>query len=612
MKTVSENQKQFAQWTLEYQKKKEEADRLFARISTFRILTFLIGAAALIIGITEKEKSYSVFLTVAGVVFLIGFVVLVKWHSVVADRQSLLTEKWEVCNRYCSRFTDGWRKFPETGAGYMTEDDCVAADIDLLGENSLYQMISVCHTDKGKQLFARHLTERNMSETEREQRCGAIAELAQKPEFAVEFETAGRRMESEREKFDAEAFEDFCQDPSQGKLPGFTHVLRIVLPILEIAGLIAFLCGAVSYGYPLVGFLILLVVSWLTRFLTDSVIQPVCYASNVSGAYEDMLSLIAGQEFASGILAQMRQQAGGTDGAVKAYHKLKAISQAYNISFNPLVHQILCGFLLWDYQLAAIVSKWKKKYGAQVAGCSDMFAELEDLMSFSVLGMVRDTGDSTIDYKQEQVYLEGTDVYHPLLVPGQAQGNNVMLRSGITIITGSNMSGKTTFLRTIAINLVLAYLGAPVCAKRLHASNMRIFTSMRVKDDVAHGISTFYAEILRIKEMAGYRKEGKPMLCLIDEIFKGTNSADRIVGAKEVITKLAGETCMTVVSTHDFELCSITDKAGTPAVNYHFQEYYEGDELRFDYKIRDGRCTTTNARAILRMAGFDLQDADGK
>ena len=175
MKTVSENQKQFAQWTLEYQKKKEEADRLFARISTFRILTFLIGAAALIIGITEKEKSYSVFLTVAGVVFLIGFVVLVKWHSVVADRQSLLTEKWEVCNRYCSRFTDGWRKFPETGAGYMPEDDCVAADIDLLGESSLYQMISVCHTDKGKQLFARHLTERNMSETEREQRCGAIA-----------------------------------------------------------------------------------------------------------------------------------------------------------------------------------------------------------------------------------------------------------------------------------------------------------------------------------------------------------------------------------------------------------------------------------------------------
>ena len=168
------------------------------------------------------------------------------------------------------------------------------------------------------------------------------------------------------------------------------------------------------------------------------------------------------------------------------------------------------------------------------------------------------------------------------------------------------MSGKTTFLRTVAVNLVLAYLGAPVCAKRLSATYMRLFTSMRVKDDVAHGISTFYAEILRIKEMAKYRQEDMPMLCLIDEIFKGTNSADRIVGAREVIVKLAGENCMTVVSTHDFELCDMKDGHGIPAVNYHFQEYYEGDALRFDYKIRDGRCTTTNARAILRMAGFEI------
>mgnify|MGYP002456821642 FL=1 len=367
-----------------------------------------------------------------------------------------------------------------------------------------------------------------------------------------------------------------------------------------------FLTGTISYGYPLAGFLALLVISWLTKFMTDGIIQPVYYASTVSGEYEVMLSLVAEQAFQSEVLARMQQRAGGATGAVRAYHKLKAISQAYNISFNPLVHQILCGLFLWDYQLAAVVSRWKKTYGTQVAGCSDMIAELEDLMSFSVLGMVRETGEGQIDYTETEVHLEGTNLYHPLLLPDQAQGNDVTLGSGITIITGSNMSGKTTFLRTVAINLVLAYLGAPVCAETLKASYMRIFTSMRVKDDVAHGISTFYAEILRIKEMAVYRKEEKPMLCLIDEIFKGTNSADRIVGAKEVITKLAGSRCMTVVSTHDFELCSITDKDQTPAVNYHFQEYYEGDELRFDYKIRDGRCTTTNARAILRMAGFEV------
>lgn len=134
--------------------------------------------------------------------------------------------KWEICRRYCNRFTDGWRKFEEKGTVYLREDDCVAADIDLLGENSLYQMISVCHTEKGKQTFADHLTTRYIEEAEREQRHAAIKELSGKPEFAVEFETAGRRMEAEKEKFDAEAFEDFCGDVAQGKLPAFAHVLR--------------------------------------------------------------------------------------------------------------------------------------------------------------------------------------------------------------------------------------------------------------------------------------------------------------------------------------------------------------------------------------------------
>ena len=152
----------------------------------------------------------------------------------------------------------------------------------------------------------------------------------------------------------------------------------------------------------------------------------------------------------------------------------------------------------------------------------------------------------------------------------------------------------------------LTYIGAPICGKKLSCNYMRIFTSMRITDDVAHGISTFYAEILRIKTMAEYRKENKPMLCLIDEIFKGTNSADRIVGAKEVLKGLSGDNCMTLVSTHDFELCTISDRDGRAAVNYHFEEYYDNDELRFDYKIKGGRCTTTNAKAILKMAGFEV------
>ena len=230
-------------------------------------------------------------------------------------------------------------------------------------------------------------------------------------------------------------------------------------------------------------------------------------------------------------------------------------------------------------------------------------------MSFAVLGIVRETNWADINTDiNNKIKLNAEELFHPLIQPAKVVSNNANLSGGITIITGSNMSGKTTYLRNLAINLALAYMGAPICGKSLSANYMKIFTSMRVTDDVAGGISTFYAEILRIKAMADYKANNEPMICLIDEIFKGTNSADRIVGAKEAITRLAGDKCMTIVSTHDFELCEIEDYQGQKAVNFHFEEYYNDNELKFDYKIKDGRCVTTNARAILRMAGFDVAD----
>ena len=165
------------------------------------------------------------------------------------------------------------------------------------------------------------------------------------------------------------------------------------------------------------------------------------------------------------------------------------------------------------------------------------------------------------------------------------------------------MSGKTTYLRTVASACVLAYAGAPVPGERFRLSPLYLFTSIRVTDDAAHGLSTFYAEILRIKSMMAFKEKEKPMLIVIDEIFKGTNSADRLIGAREAISRLTGERFITLVSTHDFELCDIESTAA-PITNWHFEENYEGDKIAFDYKIKEGRCTTRNAQYLLKMAGI--------
>jgi DNA mismatch repair ATPase MutS len=235
---------------------------------------------------------------------------------------------------------------------------------------------------------------------------------------------------------------------------------------------------------------------------------------------------------------------------------------------------------------------------------------MEVRISLAVPAQVREVVCWPVIKAAPEPQITATDLMHPLIREGQAIGNDVSFKSGIAIITGSNMSGKTTLLRTLGVNAVLAYAGAPVAAAACTLSLMRIFTSMRVGDNIGTGESTFYAELKRIREMIEYVHRQRPMLALIDEIFKGTNSADRIVGAEATLRKLHLPWVLALVSTHDFELCELENDPVVQATNHHFSEYYVKDRIFFDYKMKSGRCQTTNARYLLRMAGILEQPSD--
>lgn len=572
-------------------------------ISTLRVISFLAGAALFIIGVADALA----WAGILGGIFLLVFIYLVKKHSDAYYADEIIKSKLQSVEGYIKRFTDEWRKFPDTGSEFVEKEDTVSLDLDLLGDNSLYQMISVAHTKKGKNKLATLMKLESTVIEHLGRRNDAVGELASKKDFLVDFESAGIRLESNKKKFKEEEFINYCKDESKGCLPAWAKIVRFVFPAIMIIAILLWAIDVITYGVPLVMFLVILSFSWLTKTVTDRVMMPLYGIGYGVEDYLSMLRVMENEEFTSEHLIEIKEKNCDDNGALVAFSKLKKIAQAYNISFNPLFHQILSGLFLWDYHLAYLMEKWKKRYGKNVSECFDDIGTLEELMSLAVVGVVRDTNWARIDASEcEVVRVSFEDLYHPLINQEKVISNSAALDGGITIITGSNMSGKTTFLRTIAINLALAYMGAPICGKSLCANYMKIFTSMRVMDDVANGISTFYAEILRIKAMAEYKEKNLPMLCLIDEIFKGTNSADRIVGATEAIKQLSGDKCMTVVSTHDFELCSIKDDNGKPAVNYHFEEYYKDDELMFDYKLKDGRCTTTNAIKLLKMAGFSV------
>ncbi|MFR1480080.1 MAG: MutS-related protein [Hydrogeniiclostridium mannosilyticum] len=323
--------------------------------------------------------------------------------------------------------------------------------------------------------------------------------------------------------------------------------------------------------------------------------------------YEALFVLLEKTEFHSALLAGHRAHiAAGAAGG----EKLRTIGAAVRLRHNPVAYAVAASLLLWDHHCAAAFARWKQIYGASLRGWFEAVACLEACVSLQLPALVRENVcfPEIVDTDEPLFRAEG--MRHPLLAETDAVPNDAGLAHGTVIITGSNMSGKP-LLRTIGLNMVLAYAGAPVCAAGLALSRMKLFTSMRVEDDVSRGISTFYAELLRIRAMVAYQKERKPMMALIDEIFKGTNSADRVVGATAAVKRLSSAWCLTLVSTHDFELCALESDPVIRARNFHFEESYQGDRICFDYRIKDGRCRTANARHLLRLVGI-LQDQPGQ
>ena len=585
-----------------YDKQVQEKQRSEGTITLLRAVTFISGFCLIAVGIGDEKEA----LWIVGVALLFAFVVLVRCHNKLDMKVKRLFARRATCDRIIASFQDKWNTISDNGEEFLDSDDFFAKDVDMLGFNSLYQKINLGHTPKGRGRLATLFSLQESDVKEREARQEAIEELMEDVDFVIDYSASTSLLNNKKAKSDSiEEFAKFCGDKSKGILPVWAKVIRFIFPVIFWVTLILWLCGVTHYGFALVTFFVNLSITILTRYVTDGVIQPLYVMCLLFEGYMDVLGAVKNKDFKSTQLKQLYDNLCGDKGSYQAFKALKGISQAYNIMFNPVLHQVLSSLFFWDYQLAVAVSAWKKKYGENISGCFDNIGELEALISLALVGVIHQCSWGELTY-DDSVSLRAVDAYHPLIAQEKVVSNSATIGSGITIITGSNMSGKTTFLRTLAINLALLYMGAPVCAKEFKSSYMKIFTSMRVTDDVAHGISTFYAEILRIKIMSEYKEKNQPMLCLIDEIFKGTNSADRIVGAKGVITGLSAPNTMVMVSTHDFELCALTNEDGSQVTNYHFEEYYDEEQLKFDYKIKDGRCTTTNARAILKMAGFDL------
>lgn len=596
-------QKELEAMTAESEERLAADKKRLVVLSNLRLVTALAAFAGFVAAFRGMPR---VGLAV-GIGFTVLFSVLVRLFNLRQEHIRMEESRKAVLGRYLDRMTGNWQHFEDDGQRYIQPDDHLSTDLDLFGPGSLYQYISVAHTLAGGDALMALLTHPQLENLGERQK--AVEELLEDDVRAVDFEALGFEPNSREAASMTEAehrLRDYALQPKP--VDNQTRLLGIIMPIVTLIVGLAALAGALQPVAFVICFFAQIAAALFLSGTVEKEKGMVLTLQRRLSHNEARIRALVEAPFASPYLLEMQKALSDAGGAIRSLNRLVS---AWQLRENFIFFWPLAGLFAWDFNCLTLLGKWKNTYGARFVDWMDWIGQAEALYSLGTLARVRpdDAVMPEIVDSSEPV-LKMVCGKHPLLDPAAVVGNDYSQGGETVIITGSNMSGKSTFMRTLAMNAVLAYAGGSVAAERFIISPMRIFTSMRIRDDVSAGISTFYGEILRIKEMVTYSQKQEPMLVLVDEIFRGTNSADRIIGAEAAIRKLTHPWMMTVVTTHDFELCSLVETEEIHGKNFHFQEFYEGDDIFFDYKIRPGRCLTTNAKHLMRMAGLLDDDQD--
>lgn len=581
----------------EYKELLKQETQQSGRYSLFRLFLIAVFVFSLYQGVNKASIWY-----IGMGLSLVLFLYVARCHeqlkSKIEDDHAMMSAYEDLI----SRKSGDWKKFADNGSQYLSESSTQEYDLDIFGKASLYQYLCVAKTPLGKDALARLLSVRKQPSDSIQLRQEAVQECIQNTSFTMRMTMLLKLFEQHGRKKRRKSLEDFFayMEERDAYYPSVVKVLLYILPVPTITSGIATMFFHVSYAYLLVLSILSLCLAFLFFMSNSNKLSRVADSAELMKDYERMLREISAQNFQSVNLQAVHEQ---LKDASEGIRKLNRILSMVRLRGNAITMIIANAFVLLDFQCVQALGVWKQSYGNQVRTWLSALGEAEALLSLAQMGYAK---EMTVvpEVMDRSLHMHMKEMKHPLLLEGEAVPNNFDAKQGSYIITGSNMSGKTTFLRTIGVNLVLMNAGAPVCAKEFSASSMNLYTSMRVMDDVSEGISTFYAEILRIKQMMEESAREEEMLVLIDEIFKGTNSADRILCAKQAIVRLHLPWVITMVSTHDFELCDLDKDPAIQAENYHFSEYYEGDRICFDYTLKDGRCTTTNATQLMKLAGF--------
>jgi hypothetical protein len=539
------------------------------------------------------------------------FSALLIWHERIARAWHRAGRAAAFYERGLMRVNHEWKGKGQTGARFVDEKHPCAADLDLFGPGSLFELLCTARTQTGEETLAAWLKAPARPEEIRA-RQQAVAELKPLLDLREDIALLGAS---------ASAGVDFAAVVAWGNTPPllkprWLRWVALAISLLAVASLALWLLTLTDMTLLwLLGVILLeMIFAGLLYGQVKEVLRAIDKRAGDLALLANVLERIEQASFTSPLLNELHEAlympADGSSARVPPSQRIAQLSGLIDL-LNSRRNQFFLPFallLLWGTQVAFAIEGWRRASGPRIARWLAIVGQFEALCALA--GFAYENPDDPFpEIVTDCVCYDGDALGHPLIPESMCVRNDLHLGGDLRllVVSGSNMSGKSTFLRTVGINAVLALAGATVRARRLRLTPVAIGATLRIQDSLQEGRSRFYAELLRVKQLVDLANGDLPLLFLLDEIFAGTNSHDRRVGAEAVVRGLVERGALGLMTTHDLTLTHIADQLGVRAANCHFADHLENDKMVFDYRMQSGVVRHSNALALMRAVGLNVE-----
>jgi hypothetical protein len=531
----------------------------------------------------------------------LAFICLADYHSRILRKRDLAQRGATFYKAGLARLEHRWAGTGATGERFNDPHHVYAADLDLFGRGGLFELLSTARTRMGEETLARWLLSPSSADQIAERHI-AILELRDQLDLREDLAVLG---DDASVGVYPEAFFGWCEGVTRIK-PQWLQWLAPVLAIAALAG--AVIWGALGSATP---FLITILLEGFFTYRLRHQLEQLLHDSEKTFDRLDLLSsMLARLEqhrfHAPHLQSLQRDISSGQIAGSRALARLRTIADLVNSRDNLFV-RVLNIPLMYAVQVGFAAGRWRQVHGRSVRIWLSVIGQIEALLCLANYSYEH-PDDPFPEFLTGAARLDADEIGHPLIAEASCVRNSIHLSdtNRVFLVSGSNMSGKSTLLRTVGINVVLAMAGAPVRARRLRLTPLHVGASIRVNDSLQEGSSRFYAEITRLRKIYDLAANYPPVLFLLDELLQGTNSHDRRIGAEGVVCALLNRGAIGLVSTHDLALAEIGASLGGHLRNVHFQEEFADGKMQFDYKLHEGVVTKSNGLALMRSIGLDV------